>query len=388
MAGGGIGLRRLVGRLHLAFGLTLGLVAVLLGLTGTVLVFRAEIDRALYPQLYRVTAGAQRLPWQQLIDVAQAESAVPPKSLHAPSRADEAVIVTLGDGREAFVDPYRGALLGLRDADGHPMAVILDLHRHLLAGDAGNQVVGITAASLVVISLSGLVLWWPRSRAQWRRHLTVQRGRSRRVLVFSLHRSVGAYGLILLVMLGFTGAAFVYRDAVTAVYGVLTASSAQLPVPEAGLSDGRPAISADRAIAIAQARFPTAEFSWIRLPHKANEAVRIILRQPGEAHPLGKTTVFVDPSSAQVLDTIDPFQAPTAWQLYYAYNYAWHTGEIYGWPTRLLVLLASPLPALLFITGLQIWRCKRRRGPEALRPPAVPPSPDFAPPVDVAVSQP
>lgn len=387
MARAGMGLRRLIGRLHLVFGLTLGLVAVLLGLTGTVLVFRAEIDRALYPQLYRVTAGAQKLPWQQLIDVAQAESVVPPKSLNAPSRADEAVIVTLGDGREAFVDPYRGTLLGLRDADGHPMAVILDLHRHLLTGDAGNQVVGIAAAGLVIISLSGLVLWWPRSRAQWRRHLTIQRGHSRRVLVFSLHRSVGAYGLILLVMLGFTGAAFVYRDAVTAVYGLLTASSAQLPVPKAGPADGRPAINADRAIAIAQARFPTADFSWIRLPQKANEALRVIFRQPGEAHPLGKTTVFVDPYSAQVLDVIDPFHAPAAWRLYYAYNYAWHTGEIYGWPTRLLVLLASPLPALLFVTGLQIRRSKRRRGPEAPSPPAVPSTPDFAPLVDAAVSQ-
>ena len=56
------GLRRVAFLVHLALGLGTGLWLVLVSLTGSLIVFRAELEAALHPGLTRVPAGAGRAP--------------------------------------------------------------------------------------------------------------------------------------------------------------------------------------------------------------------------------------------------------------------------------------------------------------------------------------
>ena len=63
MTGGGDRLRRMVRKLHLWLGLVIGGLFVLLGLTGSVLVFYPEIDALLHPEIrLEALAGPAREP--------------------------------------------------------------------------------------------------------------------------------------------------------------------------------------------------------------------------------------------------------------------------------------------------------------------------------------
>jgi uncharacterized iron-regulated membrane protein len=64
-----------------------------------------------------------------------------------------------------FVDPHTAQIRGSTDPDLNPMKIVRDLHAGLMAGKAGRHVVDLVACWTLVMLITGLYLWWPRS---WR----------------------------------------------------------------------------------------------------------------------------------------------------------------------------------------------------------------------------
>ena len=76
---------------------------------------------------------------------------------------------------------------------------LLELHDDLLAGPTGRSINGVGALLIVVIAVTGIVVWWPGIRT-WRRSLTVQRNTGWRRFIWTLHSMLGfwSFGFILL----------------------------------------------------------------------------------------------------------------------------------------------------------------------------------------------
>ncbi|MFX8063399.1 PepSY-associated TM helix domain-containing protein, partial [Acinetobacter baumannii] len=79
-----------------------------------------------------------------------------------------------------------------------------------LLGERGRVLVGLSGLFLLASAITGLVLWWPRSRAGLRQALRIKPGARGLRLHFDLHRSAGFYASLLLAMLGLTGAAMTF----------------------------------------------------------------------------------------------------------------------------------------------------------------------------------
>ena len=82
---------------------------------------------------------------------------------------------------------------------------LLDLHDDLLAGRTGRKVNGFGALLLVVLSFTGIVVWWPGIKT-WRRSLTVHRNVGWRRFTWELHSMIGFWSLGVIVMFGISGA--------------------------------------------------------------------------------------------------------------------------------------------------------------------------------------
>lgn len=354
--------RLLLNRLHLILGLLAGLVLLVVGLSGTLLAFRADIDRALEPGLYFVTPQPQRVSVQALVD--ESARTFPGERLtlvHTPKAPNEAFRLHLRGGREVFADPYTGRVVGSRQSRDAFVNVVLRLHRELLVGPIGRYVTAGAALVLVALALSGLALWWPRKRAMLASRLKVRWSAPRQRVNYDVHSVLGFYFALPLMAIALTGAAFTFDEPAKAVYNALTASppfdaSAPKIAPRAGV----PNLPIDEAMATAQALFPAATLAAVRPPTPKGGAFQVFLQQPGDPRPNGRTTVWIDPYSGAVAKAIDPFQAPLGWRLYFMYNYPLHTGEIAGWPTQLLALVVSAMPAVFFVSGVAIWWPKRR----------------------------
>jgi uncharacterized iron-regulated membrane protein len=84
-----------------------------------------------------------------------------------------------------------------------------DLHVNLLAGATGKTINGIMAIFVVLLSLSGLIIWWP-GRGRLRRSLTIDFRSNWKRLNWDLHSVVGFWMFALIFVWGVTGVYLVF----------------------------------------------------------------------------------------------------------------------------------------------------------------------------------
>jgi uncharacterized iron-regulated membrane protein len=113
--------------------------------------------------------------------------------------------------RRVYLDPPTGRVLDA-PATGGLIAWAHDFHESLALRDYnGREIVGCVGIAMLVSSLSGIYLWWPRARFR-RKDFGFRRGP---VVSRNLHLTLGLYSSLVLAMLSFTGifSRFPMRDA-------------------------------------------------------------------------------------------------------------------------------------------------------------------------------
>jgi uncharacterized iron-regulated membrane protein len=337
----------------MAVGLTAGLIVSLTGITGASVAFRHEIDHALNPALFKAPPAFVEAPVDRVLARAVEDRGGQATMVTFPREAGEAFVVDLADGREVFVDPAGERVLGERVADEALMAVVLRLHRTLLAGEAGKTVVGGASLALLLLVLSGLVLRVPR------------RGPARRRTARDWHELLGLWATVTLAISTITGATFAFKAQAIPAIAWLTRSE---PVKPPKLPATEP-VAMDTANAVASARrlYPDGRVMALRLPKEAGQPARVDLKRAGDPHPYGRTWVWVAPSDGRVLTTVAPETAPRVHWAYTILNYPLHTGELWGLPGRVAMGVSGLTPAVLFATGCWLFwkRNARRRRPAA-----------------------
>jgi uncharacterized iron-regulated membrane protein len=201
-------LRKAIFQIHLWCGIGVGLYVVLVSVTGSILVWRNELVAAATREPIIAAGSGPRLTDEELrAAIGRAYPGYSVLVTRAPN-PDEAVEVSLqrGTDRQArLFDPYTGRDLGNAVPIGlRTIDELLSLHDDLLGGSTGRKVNGVGALLLVLLSLTGLVVWWPGIKT-WRRSLTVHRHVGWRRFTWDLHSMVGFWSLGFIAMFGLSG---------------------------------------------------------------------------------------------------------------------------------------------------------------------------------------
>ncbi|MDQ1834758.1 PepSY-associated TM helix domain-containing protein [Massilia scottii] len=380
---------------HLWAGLIFGTILVVLGLTGSALAWMHELDVLLNPTLLQVAPPpgmARGAPMRVAPATVQAATERllrdphygRPSQLMFPERAGDVFVAWYRDptqqastwnvavSRQVMLDPATLAVTGERTWGGFAfsrpqlMSTLFHIHRYLVAGDTGKTVIGVTGVALLLLSVTGIVLWWPRMTASAiKGALTVRHGGNWPRFNFQLHRAGGFFAAPVLLVLAVSGVYFNLPQWVLPVVGaVATLAPAGKPVnrsaPEAA------PIAPSEAMAAAQAQFPNARVSRLALPAKPGQPYEIRLRQPDELRAGdGATRVSIDAGDASVLRTVDPLRAP-AGDTFLSWMFPLHTGEAFGIAGRTFISLFGVVPLMFFVTGLVIWiKLHRPKKPKA-----------------------
>lgn len=354
-------MRRLWVQVHLWLGLTLGALGILIGVTGSILVYDREIDAWLNPARYRVSgAQAALAPGEYLKRAAQAlEGRARPVNLRMPE--DEGMpVVVFARGKEGgsvsrlYLDPPTGKVLEASPGGGF-IGWVHTFHENLTLREyMGREIVGLAGFAMLISSLSGLYLWWP-ARGRFREALGMRRGFT---LSRNLHYLLGFYCAVVLAMLSFTGIWLAYVDAGRAVVSVFSAvppRNIQAPETPEG---GRP-IPLEEAVRIAQALHPGAPVSGAGLPAGPRGVYRVNLHAGGSAAPVNSAAVFIDPRSSVVLRNTGP-ATRSGGENFLVMQRLLHAGEVFGPLGRALIFVTGLLPALLVVTGTMMWLRQRR----------------------------
>lgn len=359
--------RSVIRQVHLWLGLTIGALFVLLGLTGSALVFYVEIDRGLHPAIAQAPAGPApgwtspvwdralatgRSRWHDPAGTWSLEAtgqggAVParyyPSGAHGHHAGREMVWFS-ADGRRVLRSEPWG---------GYAMSWLYELHMHLLAGEAGRQIVGWSGVAMLVLLLTGLVAWWPRG--SWRKALAFKRRAAPIRRLRDLHKLSGLWSALLLALLVLTGALLALPSVKAQLFTAMIAAPDEAPVPVSSRTTGRQ-ISVSHALASARAALPEARLAFIDVPGTGAAPYRMRVQLPGDPHRrFPGSFIYVDQYSGRVLGIHDVRRGNAATAVT-KWIRVLHDGSIGGLPTRILTILLGLVPALLFGTGLLHWR--------------------------------
>ncbi|MEZ0386412.1 MAG: PepSY-associated TM helix domain-containing protein, partial [Verrucomicrobium sp.] len=203
-------MKRFLFNLHSWMGLIAALGLIVIGLTGSIIVFTEEIDRTLAPAEVIVSpTPAGRLPHDTLLS--QVRKAVPGYVVtgwtvaNSPTKADQFYMVQEGTSNWRFVrvDPYTGEVRGTPTESGKTLTGwLLELHYTFFADHTGLLIAGLFGALLFLLGITGFWLY----RGFWKTLFLLRWGRSARIFFSDAHKMVGITTVAFNLILGFTGA--------------------------------------------------------------------------------------------------------------------------------------------------------------------------------------
>lgn len=345
--------------LHLWSGLISAIFLLLLGVSGAIVAFEDELDRALNAKLSYVQSQGQPLTLDAVTEKLLArfpgsriEGFEPP---HSP---DVSLFVGLVDASgkdfQLCVDPYSGTVLGSADQANHFVSRVHQFHTHLLAGEIGRQIVGWSGVLLLVLSITGIVLWWPAKlfRLRW--------GGSGKRFNFELHNTIGVISSLFLFVFAVTSVCIHWERQVGNLAQQMSPTAFPQPIPPQIPAPGTPMLSADRLMEIAQSTLPGARIMALQLPMNSKQPAQIALKFPEDHTPLGRSRLRIDAYSGKVLLVQSSREMSTPLRYARMWNREIHTGDILNLPTRILAAFFSLMLPVLAISGPLIWWNRRR----------------------------
>lgn len=370
-------IRRAVLWLHRWAGMTLGLLFVLMGLSGALLVFEHEIDEALNPRLFHgaTVAGGAACPSPPGVDgVAAAVQAQWPTAkigfIYLPRHDGGSYRATFKapgmEAGEAMVDACSGVLLGSRDRAAlapdaaHLMPMLQTWHLNMFQGKAGRAAQGYLGAAVAVLLLGGLYLAWPAA-GHWLRALRIRLDQHAYRSNYDLHRAIGLLAALPLLLLALTG---FYNGVPEAVRGMVAmvaeVGAERRHIARPALEKGDSAISW-RAAQAAAAPYLRDGAVLAGISRQADKGLYIArLRRADDWQRTGTLRIYIDMRSAAIVAIIDPLSGKRG-DRFLALLFPLHSGQVGGAPVKWLVALAGLLPAMFFITGITTWILRRKK---------------------------
>ena len=228
-------MKKIFRKIHLWLSVPFGLIITLVCFSGALLVFENEANEWFRRDLYYVeTLKESPLPMDKLLEkvATTLPDSVSVTGVSISSDPGRAYQVSLSKPRRAslYVDQYTGEVKGKSERSGFFM-FMFRMHRWLLDSmNPGNEgifwgkmIVGVSTLLLVFVLISGIVIWWPRTRKALKNSLKITATKGWRRFWYDLHVAGGMYALIFLLAMALTGLTWSfpwYRTAFYKVFGV------------------------------------------------------------------------------------------------------------------------------------------------------------------------
>jgi uncharacterized iron-regulated membrane protein len=351
-------LRRASFQVHLWAGIALSLYVVVIALSGSILVFENELTGATLPRGLSAWNPSRTAPIPEVMRrFALACPGCRASLLVTPYPAVPAFQIRaadVGHRQLSFIaDPVSGAVFP------QPRTWVdwtHDLHLYLLLGSGhGEQVNGVGAAILLLLCVTGLILWWPGIR-NWSRGFQISLRSHWRRINFDAHNFIGIWTLAIVTWWSISGVYFAWygplESAINAVFPVRAMLSP--PMPALATHKGAPA-SLAAIVSAAQHASPQGRLFGIYNPSLIDPTVLVEmdLRDPGNfAH---RDLITIETSSARVLTVWHYGNNVTLgdWILWSMFTL--HFGTVWGLPIKILWFLLGVSLAVLSITGLLMY---------------------------------
>lgn len=373
-------MRKFFKQIHIWLSIPFGLVISITCFTGAMLIFETEITESVQRDLYYVdSVDGEPMPLPELLSRVESTLEEGQRITGVTISDDPARTykVNLSQPKRAaiYVDQYSGEVLGQAERLEFFRTMFL-LHRWLMderpednnAIFWGKMIVGVSTLMFVVILISGIVIWVPRSITAWknRSKITVTKGWHR--FWYDLHVAGGIYATLLLLAMALTGLTWSfewYREDFYKLFGVELAEQSKTAVkPESG--DAAQRARAGRAGRDAEKRVDASPYiawdaAYRNVRNVVGDDARITLSKgsasvslSGWGNQRASDKYLFDEATGEITST-ELYADSDRSRKIRGWIFSVHVGNWGGLLTRVLWFLAAMIGATLPLTGYYLW---------------------------------
>jgi len=326
--------------LHTWAGLALGVFLTVTAVTGAMLVFRPALERRVDARRFVVEPGPVWLPIDEI--VVRARAAHPTSKVESVRFFGDPtmpVMVYFVNEEYVHVNPATGEVLGVRSRYGEGFGWITGLHKYFhLPHKLGEKITGVFALVFAGIIATGAVLWWPATLRALRAGLAVNRKLRGRPWNLGLHKTVGAYAMVVLFFSAVTGAIIAFEP-----------FQGTVSPPRPPAVDGRDFAGFEPVAQEVRRLMPGASEYFIGFPAKG--IVNTYAIAADAPHPNARSYAWFHPVTVELLGRRPHAETPFGYRLHY-WLLSLHTAMVGGPVVSLFLLFGALSVPLLAYTGL------------------------------------
>ncbi len=353
-------LRKVFRKLHLILGLTSGLVVFIVGLTGAIYCWEEDVRDFVYSDLYAVNpdSGTNNFTFDELMKIAK-EAHPKQKVRFIRIFPDSLRSVEFGfkDKESVFVNYDTKEVLGSFNRDGDFFGVVQQIHRRLMLGDVGEMITGISCLIFAFMLISGMYLWWPRSKSLRKQRLKIALKAPKARKIFDLHSVLGFYASWILIFSVVTGLVWSFKWFEGGMYALVGSEKKNIKITTE-VSERDSAFTIDKVFNDVYYEEPTAEEYFISLPDDSIGTIRVNAYLPQRGFFKEQNQYYYNQYTGALV-TEKYFEEWSAGDKMKSSNLDIHTGRKFGFAGKLIMFFVSLIAASLPVTGFLYWRIRQ-----------------------------
>ena len=381
--------KRWSAKLHLWFGLSVGIIVFIVSLTGTLYIFKDEVQNSLRKEvIYVKSEDKDKAPLS--INILREKVSLELNEKYPINSVE----ISLDKGKsyrflyyeknkkgwnyfqevlinkQVYVNQYTGETLAVYNEKYDFFNILKYIHWGLLLNsDWGKYVVGIPTILFIIMLITGVILWWPKNKKarKGRFWFSWENVKGWKRKNYDLHNVLGFYASFIALMLSVTGIYFAYPFVKNA-FNITLSGSADLPKEKEVKSPD--SLMAKRTdifdITALQTEKLYSGASRYRISlngknKKGKDLKNLPITIYGQEGRFSERNVLIFDKYSGKLLTNKPHQKLNNAEKYANANYDIHTGSYFGLFGKIIWFIAGLICTSLPITGFLIWWGKRKK---------------------------
>jgi uncharacterized iron-regulated membrane protein len=363
-------IRKISDWLHLWLGISVGLLIVIISITGCIYVFERDIRDI--TETYRKVPVENKpyLPPSALKAIGEKRAGVKISGVqYGPP--GEAVALTYTKKPQGFtylyLNPYSGAILKEKILEDDFFRIVLAGHFYLwLPPKIGQPVVCIAVLIFIFLLISGIVMWWPKrwNKANRKKSFNIGRKASFKRLNYDLHNVLGFYVMLIAFVIAVTGSVFGFKWFQRSYYYTITGGTSMAvnkrPVSDSTLT--RDTTQQQPVDIVWQQMMkeynPIGATLQVGIPDKKPDPIAVTYNPDNRTYYKRVFRYFDQYTSKELAVKPRPDKAGDK---IYRMNYDIHVGAAFGMTGKIIAFIASLICGSLPVTGFMIWYGRRKK---------------------------
>ncbi|MGM5631584.1 PepSY-associated TM helix domain-containing protein [Apibacter raozihei] len=384
-------IKKWIKKIHLWFGLFIGILILIISLTGALYVFKDDIENITRKEyIYHREKNIDKkevLPIRKLEKLvnAQVREKYPLHWVNIPIDSQMSYMFYWYEHNDnawnyfdefplfklAYVNPYNGKVLKVYDEKNGFFNIVKMIHwSFLFKMEWGKYLVGIPVILFVLMLISGIILWWPKNKAArqqrfWFKWKNIKNWKRKN---YDLHNILGFYSSIFALVLTITGLFYSFLIVQTFIYTLFSGGKTEYPdfshIKTSADVEMRTDITLNNIIDKVKELYPQShsfslDLGHPHMDHHEHPNFQVFVKHLAYSYHKNSSLIF-DENSGELLHVHNP-ENKNFGEKVVAANYDIHVGSILGLPTKIIAFIVSLMIASMPITGFLIWRGRNKK---------------------------